>query len=341
MRFTYLLLTVFSLALLSACSEEEQAARSMEQIYAEEGVPVRVRTLAQQPFVTSLTYNAVLTGIEESSALASVGDKVDKIYVKVGDYVKKDDILLMFPTDNPAAQYFQAKVAFENSEKAYQRIENLYKTGGISKQQLDNAMTNYEVSKANWDAAQQTVMVKAPISGYVTSVNVRESDNVKKDKELFTISQMDRMKAKIWIAEKEANDVHKGLKAHAEWNGIRIDGRVVEVDMALNQMKQAFGATVEFNNPEKILKFGITVAVSVQTYENPQTIVVERKNLMQDAQGFYAYVVREGKPEIVRVRIGKASQLDVEITSGLKAGDQLIIEGQMLLAPDSKLKIIE
>ncbi|TFG97587.1 MAG: efflux RND transporter periplasmic adaptor subunit, partial [Calditrichales bacterium] len=72
MRFTYLLLTAFSLALLlTACGEKDQAARSIEQIYAEEGVPVRVLTLAHQPFETSLTYNAVLTGIEESSALAT------------------------------------------------------------------------------------------------------------------------------------------------------------------------------------------------------------------------------------------------------------------------------
>lgn len=111
--------------------------------------------------------------------------------------------------------------------------------------------------------------------------------------------------------------------------------------MALNQMKQAFGATVEFDNPEKILKFGIMVGVSVQTYKNPQAIVVERKNLMQDKEGFEAYVVRDGKPEIVRVQIGKSNQLDVEITSGLNPGDQLVVEGQMLLAPNSKLKIIE
>ena len=118
---------------------------------------------------------------------------------------------------------------------AYERIANMYKTGGISKQQLDNARANYDVTAANWDAAQQTVIKKAPISGFVTKVNVRESDNVKKEAELFTISRMDRMKARVWITEKDAREVVTGLPAYAIWNGAKIEGTIVEGDITINQ----------------------------------------------------------------------------------------------------------
>ena len=335
-------IVILAVALLSfSCSEEKMEAKSIEQIYKEEGVPVRIETVKPIPFVVERAYNAVLTGIEESSAYAKVGDKVEKIFVKVGDYVKKDQVLLTFPTDNPNAQYFQAKVAYDNAKLAYERIANMYKSGGISKQQLDNAKASFDVAAANWDAAQQTVIVKAPISGYVTKVNISETDNVKKEAELFTISRMNRMKARVWISEKDSREVKNGMAAYAVWNDIRIEGKVIEVDMALNQQKQAFGALLEFDNPGKILKFGITVDIFIKTYENPQAIVVRMKDMQKDSEGFSVFIIENAKAQKRTVVPGRQFNMDVEIEKGLSAGDMIVVEGQMLLEPNAKIRIVE
>jgi RND family efflux transporter MFP subunit len=259
----------------------------------------------------------------------------------VGDYVKEDQILLTFPTDNPGAQFHQAKVGYENAKLAYDRISNMYKTGGISKQQLDNAKANFDVAEANWDAAQQTVIVKAPISGYVTKVNVMPTDNVKRDAELFTISRMDKMKARVWISEKDARIVTSGMPAVAIWNDIQIEGKVVEVDMALNQKHQAFGAVVEFKNPQKILKFGIMVDVHIQTYMNPNAIVIEMKNILKENGQDYVYVAENNQAVKQPITVGRGYKLNVEVLEGLKSGDNLIVEGLMLLDPGAKLRIIE
>jgi len=333
--FLAMMFSIFS------CAEEKAESRSMEQIYKEDGVPVKVSTIQRGNFMVERSYNAVLTGIEESSAYAKVGDNVEKIFVKVGDYVKQDQVLLTFPTDNPNAQYFQAKVAYDNAKLAYDRISNMYQTGGISKQQLDNAKASFEVAAANWDAAQQTVIVKAPISGYVTKVNVSETDNVKKEAELFTISRMNRMKARVWISEKDSREVKNGMSAYAVWNDMRIDGKVVEVDMALNQQKQAFGALLEFDNPGKILKFGITADIYIKTYENPEAVIVQMKDLLRENENSFVYVVENARAEKKMVKKGKQFNLDVEIENGLTEGDSLIVEGQMHLQPDSKIRIIE
>ena len=336
-----LMLVLALVAFLASCGRNEKEASSIEQIYAEEGVPVKVQPMQPQLFVKELSYNATLTGIKESSAHAYVGDQVEKIYVKVGDYVNKDNVLLTFPMDNPNAQYYQAKVAFDNAKQSYERMENLFQKGGISKQQRDNAKTNYEVAKANWDAAQQTVRVRAPISGYVTKVNVRESDYIKRDEELFTISQIDKMKAKVWVTDKEVVEIKKGQPAYAIWNTVRIDGNVVEVDMALNQQKQAFGVDVEFDNPNKILKSVIIVDVFIQTYTNSDALVVRMKDLFKDNEQYYVYVVDEGKAVKRSVKLGLGYKLDSEVIEGLKVGDQLVREGQMLLKDGAKVKIIE
>ena len=230
------MMLVFTLVLgFTACSREKTEAKSMEQIYKEEGVPVRTVIVTPGPFETRLSFNSVLTGIKESTAYSAMGDKVEKIYVNVGDYVKKDQVLLTFPTDSPSAKYRQAKIAFENAKTAFQRIENLYQSGGISLQDRDNAKARYDVAKADWDTVRQMVKVKAPISGYVTKVHVSETDNVDKEMALVTISQTHRMKAAIWVSEDEIAEVKKDMPAAAAWKDNTIEGKVVQADMAMKE----------------------------------------------------------------------------------------------------------
>ncbi len=332
---------IVMMLLIISCSQDMEDTRSIEQIYREEGVPVRTMTVKPMPFKVERSYHAVLTGIEESSAYAKVGDKVEKIYVKVGDYVNQDQILLTFPTNNIKARYFQAKVGYENAKLAYERIANMYQTGGISKQQLDNAKASLDVAEANLDAAQQTVIVKAPISGYVTRVNARETENVKKEAELFRISRMKKMKARVWVSEKDVMEVVRGIPAYAIWNDRRIDGKVVEVDMAIDPKKQAFGAVVEFDNPQKILKFGITVDVFIETYNIPDALVVELKDLVKEEDQYFVYAIENGLAVKKPVVPGRRYKLYVEILEGLSPGDEIIVEGQMLLEPEAKVRLIE
>jgi RND family efflux transporter MFP subunit len=324
----------------SSCTKEKKEAKSMEQIYKEEGVPVRTKTVSLTEFKKVLSFNSVLTGIKESTAYASMGDKVEKILVKVGDFVKKDQVLVTFPTDSPSARYFQAKVAFENARTAFERIDNLYESGGISLQNRDNARARFEVAKADWDTVRRMVQVKAPISGCVTKVHVAETDNVDRDMPLVTISNTERMKASIWVSEDEIFDIEKDMPATAAWKGNQIRGNVVEVDSAMNVMKKAFRALVEFQNPDNRLKAGITVEISITTSSKPNALVVERKNILKEQEEYFVYIVKDGKAEKQRVVPGKQQVLDVEILAGLNPGDELVVEGQMLLENGSKVKVV-
>ncbi len=332
---------ILAILFFSNCSKQEAETKNIEQIYREEGVPVRVKTIVLQEFRNELNFHSVLSGIQESSAYATFSDEVEKIHVRVGDYVKKNSVLMTFPTDNPATRYYQAKVAFENSETAYERVKNLYNDGGISRQELDNAGAAYQVAKADWEAVQLTVMVRAPISGYVTKVNVRETDNVQRDDELITISRINKMKAKVWVSENEISDIKKGQAAHATWKGTEVEGKVVQVDMAMDQEKQAFQVVMEFKNPDNILKPGITVDVKVAVYINPEAMVVKRQNILEEEGSFFVYILSNSTAERRDVKLGRRQVLDVEILDGLNPGDELIVEGLMLLEPGAKVKVIK
>lgn len=324
----------------SSCTREKKEAKSIEQIYKEEGVPVRVVTVSLSQFKTVLSFNSILTGFKESTAYASMGDKVEKILVKIGEFVKKDQVLVMFPTDSPSARYYQAKVAYENARTAFERIDSLYKSGGISLQDRDNARARFMVSKADWDIVRQMVSVRAPISGYVTKIHVSETDNIKREMPLVTISNTERTKASIWISEDEIFDIEKDMPATATWKGNLIKGNVVQVDTAMNLMKKAFRALVEFYNPENLIKAGTTVDVRITTSIKPNAVVAERKNILKEQDEYFVYVVKDGMAEKRKVIPGKQQMLDVEILEGLNPGEKLVVEGQMLLKHGSKVKVV-
>jgi len=343
MKKILILITViiFAMLVISGCGEKNIESKNMEQIYKEEGVPVKIETVKKRSFEKEIAYNTILSGIQESNASAMIGGRIEKVLVKVGDYVHKDQVLFTFPEDAPSTQFYQVKVALENSKNMYDRYKKLFDAGGISAQDLDNIKTQYEVNKANFQTARKMVKVLAPISGYVTKVNARESDDVKKETVLATIADLSKLKGTIQISEDEINDVKIGTKANATWQNITIEGTVTQVDMSMNPMTQAFGADVTFDNKNSKMKAGVTVDITLAGSQSNNKIVIERKNLVKKNGNYFVYVLDNGTAKIKKVSLGKSSGLYTEILSGLNEGDQLITEGQMNLEDNAKVNIIK
>ena len=336
---TMTLLTVF--ILLQSCSSGESTAKSLEQIYEEEGLPVRVEILGTAAPAASYATSAVLTGIEESTASASVADQVDHIHYQVGDSVQEDDVVITFPTDNPAAQYTQAKVHVEHMRTTLERMKTLYENGGISRQDLDNTAAQCRVAEANWDAAQQAVEVRAPIAGLITRMDVQKSDDVNPGDALFTVARINRLKAQIWVSENRINDIHPGDQALAIWNGTKITGHVSQVDISLNSRMQAFGVQIEFENQENNVRPGINADIQILSARDSSVLMTARKNLVKTENGYFAYILKTNHALKQPVKIGRSLDLDVEILQGLSAGDTILTEGVSLVENGQLVRVVE
>ena len=334
---------MFAFFALSGCAakktDENLETRSMAQIHEEEGIPVAVQPVKRGRFSVALQYTSTVTGITESSASAAIGDAVEKIFFNVGDYVEKDTVILKFPSDNAAANYFQAKAAYENSLETYKRIEQLYNSKGVSTQDFDNAKTGYDVARANWDTVNNMINVKAPISGYITRLDVRETENVESGDPLFTIGNFDRLKARVWISERDISKIRSGMNADAFWEDYRISGKVVQTDLSLNPEKQAFGAIVEFDNSGHRFKSGITAKINIYVYENNSAVTVNSKYLMEKGEEKYVFIA-SGDTAVKRtVKTGEQDGQLVEIRQGLSTGDLLITEGSRILTESSRIRV--
>lgn len=341
MKFKLFILLVIMTTLFLGCSRQDNSdTRNMEQIYNEAGVPVEIMTIQPQSFVKELTFNATLTGYRQSAASAMIGGRIEKVHVKVGDFVTKDQVMFEFPEDAPAGQLAQAKSAFELAEATYNRMKNLYDKGGISRQELDGVKTQYEVSKANLDAVMQMLKVRAPIDGVVTAVNVRETDGVHAETVLAIVSQTDKMKARIWATEDEVCQIKPGQNATASWNGIVLTGQVTEVAIAMDMAHNAFGVDLVFDNAENLCKSGVIGKIAIQTYENDAAFIVNREVVQYDENGRYVYKLVGDKAVKQYIETGNENG-SFEVVSGLKSGDRIIIKSLNLVSNGAKVKIVK
>jgi membrane fusion protein (multidrug efflux system) len=336
-----LILPLVLFAILNGCGGDEEPAKSMAQIQQEDGIPVQVETVEYKPFEKFQNYFGKLAGIKEATKGAPFGGRIAEINYKVGDYVEANQVVVEFPIDEPGSMYEQAKVTFENSERMYERTKALLKAGETSQVNFDNVEAQYLVNKRNYENAKQLTFIEAPFSGMIVDMKVNVGDNVNKDAPLFTIAQLHKMRVKIWITEKEINQIKKGLSAEIVFGGKTYTGTVVDKSLALDPAKQAFYAEVEFDNSKREIKSGVTVEVKVLIYKNPKAIIIPRNIVMSDDGGQYVFVDKDDIAQKRYVTNGQESGVYYEISSGLQVGDKLVVYGGSQLTDGAKVKVIQ
>ena len=130
------------------------------------------------------------------------------------------------------------------------------------------------------------------------------------------------------------------MKATATWNGHEITGNIVQLDLALNPDKQAFGALIEFDNHDGKIPSGVNAKINIVAYEQNNVVALERKNITFDGNKAYVFVASGDKAVRKEVKTGTNFGNKVEIVSGLKAGELLITDGNKNITDGTFIRII-
>jgi membrane fusion protein, multidrug efflux system len=341
-RKIFFIPVVALLLVFAGCSsEKKEEAKSMDQIQAADGIPISVEPVAFSAFKNQLSFFTKLTGIKQSTRGALIGGKIEKINAKVGDRVKKGDVIVEFPQNEPSIAIEQAKSAYEDSKKNLDRLKKLLDAGETAQANYDAMETKYQVDKRNYETQKQLIFVDTQFDGVITEIMVKEGDNVKSETGLFTVAQVNVMRAKVWASGTEIETIRKGMTAVIEENGKTFYGKVTEVSMSVDPSRQSFYAEVEFQNPAGALKAGVVIEVKINVYENGKTIVVPRNLVKKDEKGMYVFVENNLTAQKKYIVIAKENGIKYEVKSGLNAGDKLIVKGSGQLADGSKVKPVQ
>ncbi|MCL1827399.1 MAG: efflux RND transporter periplasmic adaptor subunit [Candidatus Cloacimonetes bacterium] len=339
-RLAVLIMVITCLIVISCGKKDGEKPANMNELHVAQGVPVKAQKLAEATFIKEITYNVTVSGLREAQVNSFVSDVVKSVNAKIGDNVSQNQIIIDFPQDNIQANYYQAEAAFNLANQTWERMQSLYATGGTSKQDLDGAETQFKVAQANWEAVQQTVHVRAPISGQITDINVRENQKIAPGDYLFTVSQLSKLYGRVWVSEDDIANIKRNTEVIFFWNDIKKTARIANIALSLNRDNNAFAVDIEIDNADYSIRSGITGKAEFISYRNDKAFVIPRNVIQKSTDGRdFVYVVQNNASTRKYVKQGQMQGLDVEIIEGLDAGDLVIISGYQLVHDNSKVNI--
>ena len=222
-------------------------------------------------------------------------------------------------------------------------MEYLYKEGAVSEIIFDASRTEYEVSKATYEAAEKLVNVESPISGLVTSLAVRKGDFVQIGQKMATIAKCDNIRVIFNVNSSELNSFSIGSEIEIETDGEKNKsvGKVVSIASSADPTNRAFEVEAIAANNENIFKPEMFVRISFIKQTLEDVIVIPRKSILTLDNQETVYVVQNGKAFGKSVVLGPETEGMIVVESGLSIGDTLVTLGQDYLKNNSSVNISE
>jgi RND family efflux transporter MFP subunit len=187
------------------------------------------------------------------------------------------------------------------------------------------------------------VYVKAPISGTITQINVRPTENVRPGMPLFTVSNQSGFEARFYVGVEEIERIQVGARtfiSHRKRTDANIEGRIVQVSQMMDTQKPACPVTAFFDGGAHTLVSGISVDIAVETYRNEKAIVLSRRELVDTETGLAAFIAEGNRVRKVEVVTGAEKDLRFEILNGLQDGDTIISEGVQRINANSMINVV-
>lgn len=335
-------LLMVSAFISGGCGKKEEPGKSLEK---NQIVAVRTIKAVKGEITTTRTFAGTLEGTEQSSIVARISERITGINAGINDYVKKGQIVFLLDKTGPTSVYLQTKANLDNLEKEVARMQALYNEGAISQQALDQVKTGYEVAKANFEAARSTVELASPIGGMLTTLNVNTGDWVTPGKELAIVANISQMIIKFTVNETEIGKVKTGgrVKIEPEFDKeYATEGSIYEISRAASSDSRSFTVKARFPNvkdswykPGMFINAGLVLDSKKDILTIPAAAVVYAENKKT------VFVIRDGKAYKTEVETGISDDNSIEILSGLKEGDEVVVTGMNNLKENSKVTVLE
>ena len=326
-----IIMLLISSLLIESCGEKQQDQKPENKTTYTDTIAVETQPVKLNELVISKNFSGSLEGEDQANIFAKIPERIIKINAKVGSYVNAGDVLIELDKGGAASQFYQTQAAYLNSQKNFERMQNLLKEGAVSQQSFDAAQTQYEVSKANFDAAKNTVEIAAPISGVITSVNVNIGDLANPQMPMAVVANISRMKIKFSVGENDAPSFYIGqpVEIYSEMRpNVIQSGKISQLSESGDVQSRSFEMQAMFaNSSDKWFKPGMfgRIKVNLETKKNVLTIPLYALVRANNEEG--VYIIKDNKSYYQKVTVGLDDGKYVEITSGLNAGDVIVSLG--------------
>ena len=269
-----------------------------------------------------------------------------RVLVDEGSRVSAGQTLAIVEGDKLNVGVANAQANYDNAQQNLTRFESAYKTGGVTQQQLDQARLQFETAKNNLRSSKLTagdVTIKTSVSGIVNARKIEPGTYVNPGTPAFDIVNVSSLKLRVNVDEKnvaglavgQSVNVTASVYADKSYTG-RITFIAPKSDGSLN-----FPVEIEVPNNGNDLRAGMYGTANFGSKSSASVLVVPRTAFVGSVSDNRVFVAVNGKAVETKVVSGRSFGDDIEVLSGLNAGDQVIISGQINLLNQTAIEVIK
>jgi HlyD family secretion protein len=300
--------------------------------------------------VSKVSATGNLKSQDQVNIQAQVMGRIDKLYVKEGDVVKKGALLCLLDRSQYQANLTLAKANFDQQGRLLARADTLFQKKLIAQEQYEQAKTNFDVARAQLEQAQdqwEKTQITAPISGTIVKLNIEEGETViigtmnNLGTVMMTIADLSRMLAVVDVDESDITQLAPEQDATVTLDALPdsvFKGKVhtvgympIEAATSLvtgQQTTASFEVEIRLVDNSPLLRPGMTVSANIVTAQKSNVLVVpiqavgRRKIKGRETQS--VFVVTNGVVHLQPIETGSSSDTDIEIVGGIKEGDVVV-----------------
>ncbi len=309
-------------------------------------VPVAVVEVQRGQVNAYYASTTSLSAEEEAVVVAKTQGVVEKIFVEEGQVVKAGTPLAQLDTRKLELEVARTKTNIESFERAYARSKQLFDSKMISPDAFDQSRYNLEREQASlalqmYDLAEATI--RAPIAGTVTVRYIKLGKSLSPNNQAFEIKRNDSLEAILNVPEKELVKLKEGQEAVVRVDALdrrAFPGIVSRVAPEVDPASGTFRVTVLLTNKDRLLKPGMFVRVDIRYDARENALLVTRDAVVTQRDESTVFVVRDGTAARQVVQLGYSMGQEVEILTGLDAGDKVVTTGQGGLKDGAPVRIV-
>lgn len=321
--------------MMSACGSKEQTAATVEEAPKVKVAKVETRDVDQIEVYTATVESDVKNNIAPQQYL-----RIEKIYAEVGQRVAKGQVLVQLDANN----LNQLKLQMENAKVSFNRVDELYKVGGVSKAEWDNASMQLNVMQTQYKNLLENSQLRSPISGVITARNYDNGD-MTGQLPILVVEQDQPVKMVINVSENYYPVMMKGMKVNVTLDtyGEEVFPGVVDIiTPAVNASTHTFPVEIRVANADKRVRPGMFGRVTVTYGTNNHVVVPDEAIVKQAGAGdHYVYVLNGNTVSYNKVTLGRRMDTLYEIIDGVENGATVVVAGQNKLANGMKVEVVK
>jgi RND family efflux transporter MFP subunit len=308
---------------------------------------VSVVTVQKQAVEERISAVGTLNAVNDVVVLSETQGRVLKVDCEVGDYRKAGSVLVEVDSELKEAAYKTARVAYERAKKDLERYETLSKEHSISDTQIEQARWSSQSAEAQFITARRQLTdtkITTPISGIVTARYVNLGTMVMgapQATQIANVVDISKMKAKIFVAEKEVFRLHVGDPAEVTtdvYPETSFAGAVFTIGSKGDE-GHTYPVEILLDNTKQQLRAGMFVTVTIKPRASGSAIVIPREALVGSFQDAKVFVVKDKVARLRSVMAVKEIGTNVQISSGLDVGEAVVIDGMNNLSDNTPVTV--